>query len=233
MILRNSNTTKLIFKIDRKQSKRFKYQDSHSYSSLKSWEVDESKEKNKSMSSYPTVAIATNTNIPWKNKEEEMGAPAHLSKSFDKSMDIKNMSISLYRSLTGSGMHESKMSRMKSSRRREKPKGFDLEEMFSADGSLSFASTKTQSSGIKLLDCQTYLEKTSEFAKVADNAYEKTVKEYLREKPQAVTSKYESIQNYIQSILKSHMNEHKFTIEKLKEFSEDSFEVTIEGKKEN
>ena len=59
-----------------------------------------------------------------------MGAPAHLSKSFDKSMDIKNMSISLYRSLTGSGMHESKMSRMKSSRRRDKPKGFDLEEMF-------------------------------------------------------------------------------------------------------
>lgn len=29
------------------------------------------------------------------------------------------------------------------------------------------------------------------------------------------------------------MNQHKFTIEKLKEFSEDSFEVTIEGKKEN
>ena len=49
---------------------------------------------------------------------EEQGLRPNLSKSFDKSLDIKNMSISLYRSSTGNGMHESRMSRMKSSRRR-------------------------------------------------------------------------------------------------------------------
>ena len=98
--------------------------------------------------------------MPWKSKEPEdegvILVPS-VSKSFDKSMDIRNMSISLYRSLTGSGINESRMSRSKSSRMRDKSKGFDLGDIFQSGKSFLSSSTRTNSSGIKLIDCQTFV----------------------------------------------------------------------------
>lgn len=90
--------------------------------------------------------------------------------------------------------------------------------MFNSDGSLSFSTNRTNTSGIRLVDCQTYLSNaTTSYQEKVENDYGKTLKNYLKEDSRAVREKYESIQNYIQSVLKSHMNEHNFTLDKLKE----------------
>ena len=79
--------------------------------------------------------------------------------------------------------------------------------MFNSDGSLSVSTIKTKDSGIRLIDCQTYLSNaTTSYQERVENDYGNTLKNYLKEDSRVVREKYESIQNYIQAVLNSHMN---------------------------
>lgn len=74
------------------------------------------------------------------------------------------MSMSIYRSLSASGLSDSRLSRMKSSVRRQELKGHDLSDVFIFKTSQDMESSviSSQGSGIYLVDSQTYLSSKTE-----------------------------------------------------------------------
>lgn len=82
--------------------------------------------------------------------------------------------MSIYRSLSASGLNESRMSRIKASKKMPQTKGYDLSEAFSDqnDSMLETSSLRTQGSGIVLVDSHTYLSnKTEKFLEDAEEKY--------------------------------------------------------------
>lgn len=69
------------------------------------------------------------------------------------------MSMSIYRSLSASGINDSRLSRIKSSVKRQEIKGHDLSEAFIFKNGQDTESSvlRSQGSGMTLVDNQTYL----------------------------------------------------------------------------
>lgn len=127
--------------------------------------------------------------------------------------------MSIYRSLSASGINDSRVSRIKSSKRVPQLKGYDLSEAFTDqhDSMLDTSTIRSQGSGIVLVDSHTYLSnKTEKYLEDAEEKYEKILKKKLKKDRKFMGRKYESILHFTRTLVKSYINEHKFASDKLK-----------------
>ncbi len=97
-------------------------------------------------------------------------------------MDIKNISMSLQRSVNLNNLNETRLSRL-SQREIKEFKGADISEIFATDESYKSDSIlrKIKGSNITLVDNQTYVNhNTSKYFEQANKEYEKILKTVLK-----------------------------------------------------
>ena len=93
-------------------------------------------------------------------ENETINMSASYSMDRSRSQDIKNMSMSIMKSMSGSGLNDSRLSRIRSSMKKQELKGFDLTESFSAKSNQDLDSTirsTASASGMTIIDSHTYL----------------------------------------------------------------------------
>lgn len=119
------------------------------------------------------------------------------------------MSMSIYRSLSASGINDSRVSRIKSSKIVPQIKGYDLSEAFTdqQNSMLDTSTIRSQGSGIVLVDSHTYLSnKTERFLEDAEEKYEKVLKKKFKRDRKLMARKYDSILHFTRNLVKTYKN---------------------------